>query len=104
MADQSHAFVRMPKRAGTIEKHRETRVVKPSVLFKLDFGSPFGGKNLGCLFGARGAGMDENIRKKVARSERLGDPPCVCATTSGQLALVVVAPCSELSLGVTNEK
>ena len=48
--------------------------------------------------------MDENIRKKVAGGERLGDPPRVGATALGQLARVIVAPDGELSLGVTNEK
>src|ERR1700727_138858 len=104
MADQSHAFERMPKRAGTIEKRRHARVIKPGVFFKFGFVLPSSGQDLGRLLRAGGAGMDENIRKKAARGERLGDPPRVCATTLSQLARVVVAPCSELSLGVTNEK
>jgi hypothetical protein len=48
--------------------------------------------------------MDENIRKKVAGGERLGDPPRVSAAALGQLARVIVAPDGGLSLGVTNEK
>src|ERR1700722_19158363 len=104
MADQSHAFVLTPKPAGAVEKRRETRVVKPGVFFKFGLVLPSSGQDLGRLLRPGGAGMDENIRKKVARGERLGAPPRVCATTPGQLARVVVAPGRELSLGVTNEK
>jgi hypothetical protein len=74
------------------------------VLFKRDFPAPLGGEDLGRLFGARRAGMDENIRKKVAGGQRLGDPPCIGAAALGQLSRIIVAPDGGLSLGVTNEK
>jgi hypothetical protein len=48
--------------------------------------------------------MDENIRKKAAGGQRLGDSPRIRAAALGQLARVIVAPDGELSLSVTNEK
>jgi hypothetical protein len=48
--------------------------------------------------------MDENIRKKVAGGQRLGDPPRIGAAAFRQLAPVIVASDGELSLGVANEK
>src|SRR4029077_1525088 len=82
----------------------EGRVIKAGVLFKLDFASPLGGEDLGRLLGSRRAGMDENVRKKVAGVQRPGDSPRVGAAALGQLARVIIAPDGELSLGVTNEK
>jgi hypothetical protein len=48
--------------------------------------------------------MDENIRKKVAGRQRLGDALRAGAAALGQLARLIIAPDGGLSLGVTNEK
>ena len=104
MPDQSDAFVLLAKRARVVdERVRNARVVEPGRL-GTDFTSPGGDENLRRLPGARCARMDQNIRKKVAGSQRLGDPPRVRAPALGQLACVIVAPDGGLSLGVTNEK
>jgi len=92
------------KRPRTIDERREGRVVKVGVLVKRNCASPFGGEDLGRLFGARRTGMDEKFGKKAPGGQRLGDPPCIRASALGQLSGIVVAPDGELSLGVTNEK
>ncbi len=92
MSDQTYAFVRLAKLAGTVEKRRDACVVKSGVFFKLNFVLPGRGENLGRLFGARCAGMDEEFGKNMASGERLRDPPRVGAAALGQLARVIVAP------------
>ena len=89
---------------GVGEQRGEGRVVKPGVLFQLDFASPSGGENLGCLLGARSAGMNENVRKNAAGGQRRGDPLCVVAAAPGQPALVIAASNIGLGLGVTDEE
>src|ERR1700677_693394 len=104
MPDQTYAFVRVGECSRVAEQYGERRVIKAGVLFKLDFAVPLGGENLSRLLGARRAGMDENIRKKVAGGQRLGDSPRIGAPALSQLARVIVASGGELSLGVTNKK
>ncbi len=79
-------------------------VVKPGLLHEFDPARPRGGQDLRRLLGPRGAGMNQEVRKHTALSQRRGDPPGVGAAAVGQSALVVVAPDQRLSLGVTNEK
>ncbi len=92
MSHQSHALARLAKRAQTVKKRREARVVKPGVFFKLDLVFPGGGENLGRLLGARRARMDQEVWKKAPGGQRVGDSPCVGAPAVSESARVIVAP------------
>jgi hypothetical protein len=102
--DQAHVLVGVGEQSRPVQERREGRVVKVGILFKRDFAAPFSGKDLGRLFGARRAGMDEKFGKKAPCGQRPGDPPCVRPSALGQFSRIVVAPDGEFSLGVTNEK